>query len=443
MEKLLQIILIGQPELAEKLSRPELRQLNQRITARYNLEPLKLEETDAYIRHRLQVAGMSADRTVFPSPVVRGIYRSTRGIPRVINVLCDRIMLGAYGRNKSQADQSMLRLAVKEVLGETDVSGGFDWRWPLAIVCGLCLVVLLVVLGGQWLLRSNDDASVMSSAPRPASTPLVVQEVAQDSNARADAVVPSVENAKMPVSSSRSGGNSVSASPPVTELASESWNTAMRDSQVIDIDAALLAKDESMAQLWPLYLDPALAPLGCASQVVAGVRCTEAESATWDELATMARPLSLEMVTPDRFSAEVLLLKISGTQARIYTHSGLTSVDLALLAPMWTGKYRYLWHVPKGFPGVLSPGDTGAAVTELALLFARLDVQSEPLAREYFSDILEQRVRLFQQDQGLLADGVVGEQTLLALNRALGIDISLADAEDQLQSSIHNRGLGQ
>ena len=106
-EKLLQIILIGQPELAQILARPELRQLNQRITARYNLEPLNLEETGAYINHRLQVAGMSPERVIFSSAVVRGIYKVTRGIPRVINVLCDRMLLGAYGRNKPRADHAM------------------------------------------------------------------------------------------------------------------------------------------------------------------------------------------------------------------------------------------------------------------------------------------------------------------------------------------------
>ena len=119
-EKLLQIILIGQPELAHMLAQPELRQLNQRITARYNLDPLNLEETGAYIQHRLQVAGMSPERVIFTGSVVRGIYKATRGIPRVINVLCDRMLLGAYGRNKSRADHAMLRVAVREVLGEQE-----------------------------------------------------------------------------------------------------------------------------------------------------------------------------------------------------------------------------------------------------------------------------------------------------------------------------------
>ena len=94
-EKLLQIILIGQPELSDKLARPELRQLNQRITARYNLQPLNLDETSAYIRHRLEVAGLKGDRRLFDSSAVKQIHTLTRGIPRLINVLCDRALLGA------------------------------------------------------------------------------------------------------------------------------------------------------------------------------------------------------------------------------------------------------------------------------------------------------------------------------------------------------------
>src|SRR6056300_336665 len=99
-EKLLQIILIGQPELTDKLARPELRQLNQRITARYNLQPLNLDETGAYIRHRLEVAGLKGDRKLFEQAAVKQIHALTRGIPRLINVLCDRALLGAFGRKK-------------------------------------------------------------------------------------------------------------------------------------------------------------------------------------------------------------------------------------------------------------------------------------------------------------------------------------------------------
>ena len=165
-EKLLQIILIGQPELAQMLARPELRQLNQRITARYNLQPLNLEETGAYIQHRLQVAGMSPEREIFPPAVVKGIYQATRGIPRLINVLCDRILLGAYGRNQSRADRAMLELAVKEVLGEEPGASG-HWRWGAAIATGLMLVAALVA-GGWLLLGPGEPAAVQHTASETA-----------------------------------------------------------------------------------------------------------------------------------------------------------------------------------------------------------------------------------------------------------------------------------
>ncbi|MEZ7943010.1 MAG: AAA family ATPase, partial [Halioglobus sp.] len=145
-EKLLQIILIGQPELAQMLARPELRQLNQRITARYNLGPLNLDETGAYIQHRLQVAGMIPGRVIFPPSVVRSIYKASGGIPRVINVLCDRMLLGAYGRNESSVNHAMLRLAMQEVLGDETVVTPL-WRW-----LGMAVVLLLAIWTAGWLL---------------------------------------------------------------------------------------------------------------------------------------------------------------------------------------------------------------------------------------------------------------------------------------------------
>ena len=107
-KKLLQIILVGQPELTALLARNELRQLNQRITARYQIKPLSLEETQAYIQHRLQVAGLPANQNLFTNKIIKGIHQKTDGLPRLINVLCDRILLGTYGQNKSPRRQQNL-----------------------------------------------------------------------------------------------------------------------------------------------------------------------------------------------------------------------------------------------------------------------------------------------------------------------------------------------
>src|SRR5471032_408540 len=104
--KLLQIILLGQPELADMLDRPELKQLAQRIIARYHLGPLSKAEVAAYVRHRLDIAG--AKRPLFPLSVMNRLYRLSRGIPRVVNVLCDRALLGAYVQGKERVDRATI-----------------------------------------------------------------------------------------------------------------------------------------------------------------------------------------------------------------------------------------------------------------------------------------------------------------------------------------------
>ncbi len=111
--KLLQIILLGQPELAAMLERPELRQLAQRIVARYHLGPLTRPEVAAYIRHRLEVSG--AKRQLFPNALVGRVYRLSGGVPRVINVLCDRALLGAFVQGKERIDRATLAQAAREV----------------------------------------------------------------------------------------------------------------------------------------------------------------------------------------------------------------------------------------------------------------------------------------------------------------------------------------
>lgn len=112
--KLLQLVLIGQPELSEKLALPELRQFAQRVTARYHLKPLTLGETRGYVHHRLAVAGVYDE--VFPDWSLRRIHAASGGVPRLINVLCDRVLLGVYAESARSVSRRHLRRAITEVL---------------------------------------------------------------------------------------------------------------------------------------------------------------------------------------------------------------------------------------------------------------------------------------------------------------------------------------
>lgn len=146
--KLLQIILIGQPELRELLAREDMRQVAQRITGRLHLDSLSSAETAAYVRHRLRVAG--ATREIFTPSALRELHRQAQGLPRLINVIADRAMLGAFSQDRHEISARLVRDAAAEVSGIAQGSG--LWAWILAAAS------LLVIAGGAWFLwRSLAD----------------------------------------------------------------------------------------------------------------------------------------------------------------------------------------------------------------------------------------------------------------------------------------------
>ncbi|MEQ8516387.1 MAG: AAA family ATPase [Chromatocurvus sp.] len=372
-EKLLHIILIGQPELATMLRRPELRQLNQRVTARFNLEPLSRGETAAYIRHRLQVAGLAPGTELFPPAVVRGIYRHSRGVPRLINLLCDRLLLGAYGRQATQVSPRLLRGAVREVTGEGVGPVRLRRALTLALV-GLVAAAVLVAL--PWWLPPEE-------APDVAQPPVASAELATEA--------PVTPQAEVPVNPPR-----------------------------VAPESTLFGRESALAALWSLHTDAPMPAAPCNDNAAGALRCVRASADTWQGLRQMQRPLVLDLVSVQRSALAAVVFSIDDDSAMLATADGMARVELSALAPLWRGAYRYLWLAPPGFDRVLGPGDRGAAVVAVAQLFATLDGQSRPLTVDRFTPQLAERVKLFQRTHGLADDGLVGEQTLRQLNVAVG-----------------------
>jgi len=384
-EKLLQIILIGQPELTEKLSRPELRQLNQRITARYNLQPLNFDETAAYIKHRLEVAGLKGGVSLFETSAVRRIHNLTRGIPRLINVLCDRSLLGAYGQKKSRVTRLLVRDAASEVFGE--VADKSLWRRVLVpVVLGAALVLVLAVV---WLLWASGPSGLVA---KTSSNEPVAPSTATDTAV-------------------------IDASEPIIDQSPVAWT---------------FSPDAGRERLWLLASDVPSPGSVCPPPPMAGIRCSEGVAAVWNDIASLNRPVLLEMVTPQRFAESVLVLRFEGVEAILWSDQGLVSAPLSDLAQTWTGRYQYLWQPPRGWVGPIGLGDSGPVVSEVAQMFATLDGVSLTTISQ-FGDALATRVRLFQGAEGLVADGVVGEQTLLRLNDRLNVGLTTTRALQRAQ----------
>jgi general secretion pathway protein A len=176
--KLLQIVLIGQPELLRILDNPKYSQINQRITTRYHLEPLQPADVTAYITHRITMAGGSERYRLFSKAALRQIIKTTKGVPRLINVLCDRALLGAYAENRDQVDLKILRKAAREIAG---ISRPRLWPPSKGVVALAVLLLALLLPTALYLATHGGDLPAMArkirsftefASPIPAAPPV-------------------------------------------------------------------------------------------------------------------------------------------------------------------------------------------------------------------------------------------------------------------------------
>lgn len=375
--KLLQIILVGQPELRSLLNKPELRQLAQRITARYQLRPLDRQEADEYIRHRLQVAGLPAGQVLFPRPIVKKIHQLSRGVPRLINVLCDRMLLGAYGQNKSRVDSGILRQAVGEVL-ETET---LKPTYTLPLVGGLAVVVAAAVV-----------AAVIWLPPFTAAPP--APPVAEPPLAAAPDPVPAPAPPPQPP-----------AAPQLPDL----W--LRTEAGAIERLLASVAPDASSDGL-------------CQAEVGSEWRCQRISVSSWQELADYNRPVVLTLLSPAKLRRYVVVMGFDEEYVSVLGETLSETLPITELGTLWTGEALFFWHTHPDFAGPFGGSDRGPLVAWLAQQFAALDHQPQGLTDDVFNGALQQRVKLFQRDNGLEPDGVVGLRTLLKLNEQLGTPVT-------------------
>ena len=388
--KLLQIILIGQPELAEMLARPELRQLAQRIVARYHLEPLSREEVAAYVRHRLEVAG--TQKPLIPASLMGRLHRLSGGIPRLLNVLCDRALLGAYAKGKKRGDRPPLAQAAREFLPRPARST--LPRWAVA-------AAFLLLLGGGWLLMEQPWREAPASAPAPRSAQPAAASTAQ---------IPSPAGPSWP-----SG-----------EAAATSSATAYA----------------SLFRAWGLTYGPGKDP--CRQADAAGLRCRTSEQGSLDELRQINRPAVLVLRNEAGGEFHALLTGLTATSASFQFNREIRTVSLDALTERWTGRYTLFWRRPAQVRDTLRPGNHGEAVAWLRQALDRRD-GAKPAAHPdpFFDDTLRQRVSRYQSSRGLVPDGSAGEQTLIRLLGEIDTSAPTLLASRRPENGATHPGQGQ
>jgi general secretion pathway protein A len=384
--KLLQIILIGQPELRELLAQPALEQLAQRVIARFHLSPLDEPETRHYILHRLTVAGLRGP-SPFSASAERLVYRLSGGVPRRVNLLCDRALLGAYAQGKHQVSASLVRQAAAEVFDKQRPSRTTGSRWPMALgwIGGVAAGAAALWIWQAQPRHAEPAALLALPSARPSPAPSSPPPSAVASAVPAEALPNVIAARDLPRSASLDG----------SELA-RLWHTE-----------------------WPADEAP------CPSAAARGLACYHQVSGSLSLIRQLNRPVALTLHGQDAGTFSVLLTGIDTEFAWILGPAGSTvRLPLSELATLWRGEMHTLWRWPAM---VASPSPAPAVSLDTlamrAWLTARLDqlpgvapaasVQVPPLA---------ERLRSFQAAQGLQPDGRIGPITLMQLNHATGVD---------------------
>ncbi len=430
-EKLLRIVLVGQPQLRALLAHPELAQLNQRITLRWHIGPLDREETLAYVRHRLHVAAArrpaagNGSRDVFTTPALRAIHRRSGGVPRLINMLCHRAMLAAFASERQRVGPRAVRTAYREVAtlplpGQAPPSPRPGWTGP-ALAAGVAALAIGVVGATPWL-----RTLALEAAPEPSGTPVASAAAAAEETAPSG--VPD------PMSTEPPDATPVAATAHVEVAAEPAVEAAPPPDPTPEVEARLAALApvasaraalDAVLRTWQV---PPLAPDEPAATVdlprIAERRGLEHMAFTGNiaMLRLLDVPAVLELHIPGasgpRYAALVgvqdggLLMAGAGDEP--------VAVERSLLEKTWYGQAHVFSRDFEALgPGMLDPQSRGARVVRLQGLLKRVGAYEGPESG-LFDAATASAVLGFQRSRYVSADGIVGRLTRIALYAAAG-----------------------
>ncbi|WP_281705898.1 ExeA family protein [Aeromonas taiwanensis] len=359
-KKLLQVVLIGQPELQQMLRQPLLRQLAQRITARYHLLPLSRQDVDAYVRFRLQVAGCI--QPLFTPRAIQTLHRLSGGIPRLINLICDRALIAAFARGSHKIVHGDISQSAYEVSGIRDEG---SWQSGLAVTLGGALLVATGWWGWQFVGIFPERPLIKVEVPVKIDDTLEQQE-----------------------------------------------QLTRAINQALEPDVAM----QNLYKVWGYQTE--LEEATCDNAPRAGLRCQEGE-ATLAQLQALQYPALISLTDETGGIYYATLVSLGADKASLLIGNQSWQVDRQWLSDAWGGSYTLLWRMPKGNVTLIG---NNAGATQVQWLDNALNRAMQQPDRKVsrFDATLRNKLLQFQRDQGLTPDGIAGSNTLLRLNALSG-----------------------
>ena len=386
--KLLQVILLGQPEFLDVLDRPELSQLAQRITARFHLTPLSFHELEEYIGHRLAVAGCR--RPLFAFGVLKQLYKYSGGVPRLINVICDRALLGIYVQGKHQIDKATLAQAAREVLGENKAiavkSKNKLFKAKAIIVSGL-LVLLAVVFYYAGYFQNNIKTDAQASY-KPIEQRVEDKQIIKDVDIEIQQAVKSPAYIEWP-----------------------EHNLSLRSNTLAY---------RSLFKSWELDYQIGSDSTPCFFAKKNGLACLQGQE-NIEYLRELNRPAILKLYDDFKQPQYAALLELGAATAKIQLGKKKQTISLEQLEFYWQGEFSLLWKMPEDYQGLIRPWTTSKAVLWLSEAMNEIEGNTQNMPSNIYDRTLLERVKQFQAAQGLVDDGVVGVKTIIRINQVLGL----------------------
>lgn len=403
-KKLLQIVLLGQPELQEILALPELRQLNQRVTARYHLDALGRAEIEAYLRYRLSVAGLRGE--IFTDRAIRALYRASHGVPRLINLISDRALLGAYAEGEHQITAPHIRNAAREVSGQHLPGRAGPSRKSHALMLAAALLMAIIMTTWLFIGLPGSGGTEPDAVAKDQGTPLTgaIERVELD--------IPVVElSDKIPEASGQTSDSREEEPLPAFEF----------PDQAVSLPVAF----RELFELWGLDYRASESPVACEFAEGEGLRCLQNKGAR-RSLEFLDRPAILQLRNGNGDSHYAVLSGLQDNRATIELPSGRREVTFSSLEPYWFGEFTVLWEAPayilsnasgsaQGNEGVAEQIWMGSRMMELASRYAESRQEESRVNRMP----IEEQVRWYQQQRGLTVDGIAGAMTIIQMNNDL------------------------
>jgi general secretion pathway protein A len=384
--KLIQIVLVGQPELRTLLARPELRQLDQRITVRYHLKPMEFADTCDYIRHRIRFAAGGSEPLGFSPGAVEKIFRFSGGLPRLINSSCDRALLLAYTTETREVSPAMAAACVAELRKDSPRPRGLA---PKALTA---LLVLAALSAAAWMALPGRS---------PAQAGKVGSEMKEQDKAQAKEQT----KVKAPIAA------------PLLSRALELQGlgaVSEQENQRVAVNAVLKAWNSPpfAKEAFPVATLPMLArQRGMTATRISG---------DLDALARLDAPALLQVTLPGAGSRLVALIGLGKDGVRVVPAlAGRSTLTRAELAQIWSGGATLFWKDFHGIAARVKPADRAASMKLLQGLLKGAGCYQGPLNGSLGAKTAES-VAEFQRKEQLTVDGKARGLTLLLLYRRAG-----------------------